>query len=258
MCALTVLGIIIGALVVGILGFYAELVYAVFAGLLLCAGGNVINDFFDAEIDRVNRPERPIPSGHITPNSALYYYLVLSVIGLALALLVSLPFFALALFNFAVFTFYPWFLKRIPFVKNLAVAWLGAVSFLAAGFIVNVSINTALQVLVATSFVVVVAREILKDIEDVKGDTLVGLKTLPAVVGKERAHILAFVFLYIGCAMLAIPLYYGVFGLAYIIGAVPAVLLCIYAAKLQSGKAQRVIKVAMYLVFLGFILGAVF
>ncbi|MBI2583273.1 MAG: UbiA family prenyltransferase, partial [Candidatus Aenigmarchaeota archaeon] len=87
-CALTVLGIIIGALVVGILGFYAELVYAVLAGLLLCAGGNVINDFFDAEIDRVNRPERPIPSGHITPNSALYYYLVLSVIGLALALLV--------------------------------------------------------------------------------------------------------------------------------------------------------------------------
>jgi len=256
-CALAVLGILIGSLVAGVFGFYPELAYAVIAAFLLCAGGNVINDFFDYNIDKINRPHRPIPRGEISPNQALYYYLALSVVGLAFAMLVSMPFFAIAIFNFAVFTFYPWIFKKMPFVKNLAVAWLGSVSFLAAGLIVNISINTALLLLTATSFVVVLSREILKDIEDVRGDSHAGIRTLPMVINRERAHVLAFVFLYIGCIMLAIPYLLGIFGLYYLIGAIPAVILCIYAARLPPAKAQRTIKVAMYLVFLGFVLGAV-
>ena len=181
-------------------------------------------------------------------------------LGLALAFFVSVYYFVLAIFNFVIFTAYPWFLKKTPFVKNLAVAWLASVSFLAAGFITDIGINisTGLLTLAAVSFVAVVAREIIKDIEDAQGDSLVGLRTLPLVIGRGKSAILAFAFLYAGCALLSVPFLLQLFSIAYLLGAVPAVLLCIYAAKLPAAKAQKVIKIAMYLVFLGFVLGAVF
>lgn len=258
---LTILGIIIGALVAGTLsattGIYPQFIYALVAALLLCAAGNVVNDFFDADIDKINAPHRPIPSGKISKKAAINFYALLSAIGLVLAFLTSVPYFAIAIFNFVIFTLYPWLFKKIPFIKNLAVAYLAATSFLAAGLITGLAINTALLVLFVVSFIVVISREIFKDIEDVKGDSAQGIKTLPQIISEKSARYFALILLYIGCILLIVPLYLQLFRIAYAIGAVLAIIICIYAAKLPAPRAQRMIKAAMYLVFLGFFLGAV-
>lgn len=256
---LTALGIIVGGIVAGSAGFYPAFYYSIIAAAMISAGGNAVNDYFDWQADRVNAPHRPIPSGRVSRKEALLLFGFLGAGGLALALLVSPAFFAIAVFNFVVSTAYPWKLKRIPLVKNLTVSWLAASSFLAAGLIAGTieNISQALLLLVVTAFMATLAREIVKDVEDVQGDAAVGIKTLPIAAGQKAARVTSAAFLLIACVMLALPYYLGVFALPYLIGALPAVIVCIYSTALKPAKAQKAIKLAMYLVFLGFILGTV-
>ncbi|MBI4154063.1 hypothetical protein HY501_01900, partial [Candidatus Woesearchaeota archaeon] len=79
----------------------------------------------------------------------------------------------------------------------------------------------------------------------------------PQIIGEKKSRYLALLLLYIGCILLVVPLYLSIFRIAYAVGAIPAIALCIYVAKLPAPKAQGMIKVAMYLVFLGFFLGSV-
>jgi geranylgeranylglycerol-phosphate geranylgeranyltransferase len=255
-CGLAVLGIMIGALVAGTLAAFPAILLAIIAAFLICASGDVINDYVDIEIDKINKPERPLPSGRISKKAALYYFWILGIVGIIASWFVSLPFFGLALFNFVVSSGYTWKLKPIPGLKNVAVAWLGASSFLAGGLIAGISIPLLLLLLVAISFVVTLGREIIMDIGDMEGDRKAGIRTLPIRFGIKGPKIFAYLLIFLGCILLLAPFALGPFKPAYWIGAVPAVLLCIYSAKLQPRKSRKAIKAAMYLVFLAFILGS--
>ena len=134
-CALTALGLIIGAIVAGTAAISLSFIIAVIAAFLICGTGNVINDYFDREIDKTNAPHRPIPAGLITLASALKYFCILTAIGMILAFFVGIAYLAIAAFNWIIALIYPWKAKKIPIVKNIFVAYLASSSFLAAGLI---------------------------------------------------------------------------------------------------------------------------
>ncbi len=255
-CMMTVLALIIGGIVVGTFAFSFVFLIALIAAFLICGSGNAVNDYLDYKIDKISMPHRPIPSGRAKRESALRVFAVTGIVGLALAYFVSLPFFALALFNFIVSTTYAYRLKKIILLKNIAVSWLAASSFLAAGFIAQtILVSGALLLLVGISFLAAMSREILKDIRDIDGDKSAGIKTMAIAAGEKKTRILAFILLYFACFLLLVPFYYGMFSPFYWIGALPAVLICIYAAKLPIRKSEKSVKVATYFVLLGFILG---
>lgn len=255
-CILTVLGLAVGAIVAGVAILTETLALAAAAAFLICGAGDAINDYFDREIDKVNAPKRPIPSGRMSPKRAFAYFWILSIIGLALAYFVGTYYLAIAAFNWLVATAYPWKAKKIPIIKNIFVAYLAASAFLAAGFITGFAVPLPLLFLVAIAFVVTLGREIVKDLEDIKGDTQAGVKTLPTLIGEKPAKAAAYVLVALSCIALLLPLYLHLFSFYYLAGAIPAILVCSYSATRKPHTAQKALKLAMYLAMIGFLIGA--
>jgi geranylgeranylglycerol-phosphate geranylgeranyltransferase len=159
---------------------------------LITAGGNVINDVFDVDIDRINRPERPIPAGEISLAGAKAYTAVLFAGGLLTAALTTPLCFAIALANAVILIAYAIRLKGVPALGNLAVAYLAASVFLFGGAFAGVEGLVQNLSLAAITFLATIAREVLKDAEDVDGDAAGGARTLPMIIGIRRTGMLAF------------------------------------------------------------------
>ncbi len=251
-CLMSILAILVGSVVSGVTDPVLVLLAAA-AAFLITGAGNAVNDYFDIETDRVSNLHRPLPSGKLRPRDALRYSALLNVAGLVLSFLVGIPFLAIALLNVAVSSFYAWKLKKTPLLGNAAVSYLGASAFLAAGLIQGLP-GLPIFALALIAFLGTMSREILKDIRDVPGDRKIGASTLPIVMGERTSRLIAFALLYLGCVLLLLPL--PLFSPLYLAGAVPAVLACITAALMPSTKAEKLIKAAVFLVFLGFVLGS--
>ena len=107
------------------------LLFAVVA--LITAAGNVINDYFDVEIDRVNRPDRPIPSGQVSLPAARAYAVTLFLAGILVCLFTNELCIAIAVFNSLLLIAYAAKLKRTPLLGNIAVSFLAGSMFLFGG-----------------------------------------------------------------------------------------------------------------------------
>ncbi len=256
-CILSVIGMIVGAIVANVI-LNPLIILAIIVAFLITGAGNVINDYFDYKIDRINRPTRPIPSGKITRHQALVYYSLLSAIGIVISYFVSVQFLAIAVFNVVVLSVYSWKLKSTALVGNVAVAYLAASNFLAAGLIAGTFSSLSLPILAffGISFLGTLSREIVKDIEDTEGDRKLGARTLPIITGEKLSRILSNIILLLAVISLSVPVYAGLFSAPYFIGAVPAVIISLYSMTRKPAKAQKLIKISMYFVMLGFILGS--
>ncbi len=226
-----------------------------------CSAGNTLNDYFDYEIDVINRPERVLPRGAMKRETALRYAFALFAFGLVLASFINLPDFLLALAAYVTMILYAWKLKPLPFIGNIAVASLTGVTPLYGALAVG-RIGLA-GTLALCAFLVNVAREVAKDIEDVEGDLRTGARTLPIVVGKKRAAYVssAFAFATIGASF--IPVTAGI-GLGYW-AMLPVDAIIAYAAikilKSQKSKdvhvAQELLKVSIFLAVLAFLIASI-
>jgi geranylgeranylglycerol-phosphate geranylgeranyltransferase len=168
---------------------WREMVLAALTGGLVAAGANSINDYFDVEIDRTNKPTRPIPRGDVSRQEAWTEWLVLSSVAITVNLF--LPTSALAIVVVAVVLLY-WYsarLKRTIVAGNLVVGLMTGMAFVY-GAIVAGNVSRALMP-AAFAFLVNVAREIVKDVEDIEGDTKEGAYTLPVRHGIQPALWLA-------------------------------------------------------------------
>lgn len=247
----------IGAFVAGdILAALGPVSAAVVATVLATGAGNAINDYFDREIDRINRPDRPIPRGSISPGAALAWSAVLFLVALALVLVLPPLAIAIAIVNLVALVAYTKLFKGLPGVGNAVVAYLGGSTFLfggaAAGAIGPVWVLFLLAALATF------ARELVKDVEDVRGDREEGLNTLPIALGERRTLTVA-----TGCLLVAVgtsPLPYvlGVFGSVYLLLVLPADAVLLYAAHRSYEDptvGQAYLKYGMFLAAGAFVAG---
>ena len=146
------------------------------AALLLLSAGNAINDYCDYNIDRINRPMRPLPSGRIQRLHAFIFAMVLIAIGIWLGTLINRNATGFAILVSAALVSYAFWLKRTPFIGNLVVSGLTAVTFVAGGVAIDSVQGTLVPAIFA--FLFTGAREIIKDIEDTEGDLRNSVKTL--------------------------------------------------------------------------------
>ena len=114
----------VGAFVAGGLSAPAPTAFAVVATVLATGGGNAINDYFDREIDAINRPDRPIPRGAVSPRGALLFSGLLFAVAVGLTLLLPLFAVAIALINLVALVAYTELFKGLPGVGNALVAYL--------------------------------------------------------------------------------------------------------------------------------------
>jgi len=241
--------------------FNLDVLVAAIIVFMATGAGNTINDYFDYEIDVVNRPERPIPSGRVSRGAAGAYSLVLFVLASVLGFFLgSLPG-IIVVGSSLLMTYYAHTLKRKCLIGNLVISFLTGLSFVFGGVIVGEIAKAAYIGFYA--FLMTMAREIIKDMEDIEGDKIEGATTLPIKYGHRISSIIAAIFMF--TASLTSPiLIIDVFSILYIPVLVLAIIIFIRAAfkiladprKETAGEVSKQIKIGMGITFVAFALGS--
>jgi len=194
---------------------FLAMLFASIGGAFIGGGGMVINDFFDIEIDRINKPNRPLPSGAIDKFDALMFYGGITGAGLIMSSYSTLTGFIIAFIAVAIIFLYSYHFKSTPLFGNLIVGGLTGLAFIYGGAAVG-NIQKAVMPAVF-AFLINVGREIIKDMEDVEGDSKNGAITYPIKFGMRKASILASVFLIAVIASTVIPYLNGLYGMKYFV-----------------------------------------
>jgi geranylgeranylglycerol-phosphate geranylgeranyltransferase len=189
------------------------MILASLAAGLIGGGGMVVNDIFDIEIDRVNKPARPLPSGVVSPRSAALFYALLTSVGLLLNLFLHSNAQVIAAAAAVLIFFYSYRLKSTPLFGNVTVGLLTGMAFIYGGAAVGNIGRAVIPALFA--FLINVGREIIKDMEDVEGDALHHAETFPVKYGMKSALIAATMFLLAVVVSTIIPFASHQYGIIY-------------------------------------------
>jgi geranylgeranylglycerol-phosphate geranylgeranyltransferase len=230
-----------GWIALGAVRLPSLLCFAALSGLALGAAGNAWNDICDQGADRLNRTpqRRPLTAGGIGRGTADLLVFLGAVVGVVVAALVSGRQVIAALAALAVMLAYSPLLKPRPAAGNVAVALIaGLPPFYGALAVGAPEAGIVPWVLAAWLHL---AREIVKDVEDETGDRAIGRRTLPIVVGRRPAQVVAAgVALLFVPASLLLPRLAG-YGGAYFLIALPAQMAVLIAATwLILGRVERV------------------
>ena len=181
------LGVVIGeAIGLGRLPGIREAVFGFLTASLMMAGTMVANDVYDVEIDRVNSPQRPLPSGTVKTREAIALAVLLSVAAIGFSALLGLWTFLTALLALALMVYYNTRGKKTGLIGNAVVSFNVALPFFYGGLAVN-SVRSLLFIFSVVAFLANFAREVAKGIADVKGDSLRQVRTLAVVKGTKVA-----------------------------------------------------------------------
>lgn len=229
---------------------------------VITGAGNAINDYFDAGIDAINRPDRPIPSGRITKNSAFRFSIVLFAAGIIISYFIGsdhIPFF-IAAFNSVLLYFYASYLKRKAFTGNFSVSYLTGSTFLFGGAAYGGKGIQVTLILFFLSMLATFAREIVKTIEDIDGDRKDGASTLPIMIGERPAAYAACAFGLLAVILSPLPYLMKLFNEYYLFVVGIADVIFLYAIfmilKQNPGESSKYFKVAMFFALLAFIAGS--
>ncbi|MDP2363107.1 MAG: geranylgeranylglycerol-phosphate geranylgeranyltransferase [Ignavibacteria bacterium] len=158
------------------------------AAALVAASGNIINDIYDIETDKISHPNRVLVLGNITKKEAVYLSNFINTIAIILTSRLSDILLLIVVISIIVLFFYSFYLKKLPLVGNVVVAFLTGLAFIYGGFAAG---NPAAAIVPAVfAFLINLIREIVKDMEDVKGDTKAGVITFPVMFGFQKSKIL--------------------------------------------------------------------
>lgn len=156
-------------------------------GFTFLAAANAVNDYYDRNIDAVNEPNRPIPSGVIKPKEALSYVFILSAIGFLTAFLTNIQCLAIAIVAWFLSMYYAMMGKSTDMFGNLIVSICVALPFIYGGFAVESGLSLILVLFALMAFFSTIGREVTKGIVDVEGDKLQSVKTVAVLYGSRTA-----------------------------------------------------------------------
>ena len=182
----------------------------VLATICIAAGGYVINDIYDIETDKVNKPNKFIINKYISEKDGYTYFMLLNVIGVGLGFYLSYlvdysSLFVVFFMSSALLYIYSTALKQMFLIGNIVVSIVVALSILVVGIfelipsmlsinnVANVPFLEIIRDYAIFAFLINLVREVVKDIEDINGDHKVGMQTMPIVLGRDRANKIAFV-----------------------------------------------------------------
>ena len=208
------LAMVIGAGILGTLNNTGTLLLVMAVVMCFAGAANALNDVVDYEIDKINRPMRPLPSGFVKKRTALFISILLFSMGTltclelsetakVIGIVIAMPFMIL----------YSKYLKGMPLVGNMIVSFILGLSFLFCGAAFNNMSPMWIPMILA--FGLTLVRELVKDIADMEGDQSAGLKTFPITAGIEKSiQLTIFLSACIGVGAF-IPYLYGTYGIWY-------------------------------------------
>ncbi|MGB5171037.1 MAG: geranylgeranylglycerol-phosphate geranylgeranyltransferase, partial [Eudoraea sp.] len=162
--------------------FDPNLFVLVLASALVISGGYIINSFYDSEKDLINRPHKTMLDRLVNQQTKLSAYFVFNFLAVFFASYVSFR----AVVFFSIYIFAIWFyshrLKKIPVIGNLVSATLIIVPFFAI-LVYYRNFEPVIFVHAVFLFLIILAREVVKDLENIAGDMAQNYKTIPILYG---------------------------------------------------------------------------
>jgi geranylgeranylglycerol-phosphate geranylgeranyltransferase len=179
-----------------------NIVLTFFTALLLEASTFALNDYYDLEIDRINkRMDRPLVRGDLSPRSALLIFYVFFPLGLLCSFFVNTTCFIIALITALLSVVYDMKMKKIKLIGNFYIAYIMAIPFIFGGVSVLPNdtlslgaINPVIYVVALIAFLAGSGREIMKDVQDFEGDKSRGVRSFPLYIGTRASAVVAAVF----------------------------------------------------------------
>lgn len=179
-------------------------------------GGNALNDYCDSEIDKINRPKRPIPMGLISKQGALIFSTLLFISSLLFAIPIWDLQVAIVLGIALLFLItYSLFFKMRAFVGNLIVSLILGMAFLFGTIIFGDILKGIVPFFLTFAFTLI--REMVKDMQDVEGDRALGVNTLPIKYGINTSKHLVTIFTFLFMIGAIFPYILNVYGKFYLI-----------------------------------------
>ncbi|MFX1259317.1 MAG: geranylgeranylglycerol-phosphate geranylgeranyltransferase [Promethearchaeota archaeon] len=247
-CLMGSLTVIIGLLNTRIGISFDILLINIFLGVLtyyfIASSGMIINDVYDIEIDRINRPERPIPSGAVSLKQAKILFFLTLGIGFMLSIIHCLIFMLSGLtiilaifFGFIGWLYSAWG-KKQGFIGNIIVSISFSIGLIYGAILNSSIIPLYIYFFFLTSFFLLLSREIVKGCEDIEGDKIKGVKTLAIKIGTKKAIVFSIVFEILAIIFFILPIFTEIINpLLFIISMSFGIATVIYAIILSFGKS---------------------
>jgi len=263
--------------------------FAVIVGAVISAGGNIaeegitnltfgfitaftltgasmaINDYYDREIDAVNEPSRPIPSGLISPLESIVISVALVIVGLASAILTSPLCLLLATVSWVISVVYSKSGKRTGLPGNMMVSACVSIPLIYGSICAGKFIEPRIAIFAILAFLANTGREIIKGIADMEGDRIKGIRTLATSRGPKKAAQAALTFFTIAVAISPLPIALKLVNMYFIpplliadVGFLAsAISVARNATRENSKKAKKEILVWMLISIIAFLIGTV-
>lgn len=266
-CAMMGFAVIVGAVLAdpsSVSFSWQILVYGFITGFMLTAASMTINDYYDREVDSVNEPKRPIPSGVIRPRESLVFAFVLTSIGFVAAYLTNALCFVVAIIAWMVFVGYTTVGKRSGLPGNFLVSVCVVIPFVYGSAAMVNAVRTTVWVFASIAFLSNTGREITKGIVDVQGDRMKGVKTLAVRFGEKKAAISGALFYLSAVVLSSFPLFLNLvsfwflpFVVATDLGLVASSLMVVRDFSRENArKVKRMVLLWFVLGLLAFVAGA--
>lgn len=250
------------AVVAGSIHPIHKLLLACFSGAFITIAANSINDYYDIEIDKINRPNRPLPGGLLTPGNALFFSISCFSLGIFLSFFINHTAIVISfIFSISLF-FYSFIFKRTVLLGNFIVSLSTACAFIYGGLAVNRLGQSLFPALFA--FLMHFGREIIKDMEDAEGDKINNAQTLPIQHGfRISKWFVTILFVVLICATL-VPYLLNLYGFWYMVTVCIGVNLVLFfitwsmwtnSKKDNLGKLSALLKADMLIGLLAIYLG---
>ncbi len=218
-CLMVGFAIIVGVVMGSGASFFGQpfkLLLAFLTGFALTGSAMAINDYYDREIDAINEPGRPIPSGAVKPGEALGASIFLSVVGLAASWGTGQENLTIAVLAWLTMVGYSTVGKRTGLPGNLMVSACIALPFIYGGVMVGGEALGPSLLFSSIAFLTCLGREVTKGIVDVEGDRVSGVRTVAVSRGVKAAALLSAFFYVSAVAVSILPLYFGLVSFWYV------------------------------------------
>ncbi len=214
---------------VGLMGFLT--------GFFISGAAMISNDYFDIEVDRINSPKRPLPSGRVTVLEVVMLTCLFSIAGFICAALLGLPIFILALILWVVSILYNWRFKESGLPGHLMVAFCVASTFVMGGITVGGLMDGMIWAFGAMAFLFDLGEEIANSAMDMEGDGKRSARTFARSYGRENALRTA-TLLFVSIVVLSCFIFMaGLLSMIYLVIFVPLDIALLYLAlKLLKSK----------------------
>lgn len=248
-----------------------NIIFGILTYFFISGSSMVINDYYDIEIDKINRPERPIPRGSITLKQAKILWIITILIGTILSIIHSLLFNIgylvpiIVVFMAFIGWLYAAWGKKSGFLGNIIVGISFSIGLIYGAMLNNSFIPPYIYYFFLTSFFLLLSREVIKGCEDVEGDKNEGVRTLAIRIGIKKSTMVSMIFAIIAIVFYILPLFTVINQLLFLISMVFGLAVVLFAVILMLKgnlvnkdfkKVSLLLKIGAFLGLLTFLLAS--